>query len=111
MSSRIGFWAFIIGLILAIIAGFVAHDNTAVIVILVILGLLIGLLNITGKETLLFLVATIALISTKAAFDSLTILSVGKYLDQILTLVATLMAPAAVVASIKALWAVGSPGD
>jgi len=36
---------------------------------------------------------------------------IGKFLDQMLGLVATLMAPAAVVAAIKALWAVGKPGD
>jgi len=36
---------------------------------------------------------------------------IGKFLDQMLGLVATLMAPAAAVAAIKALWAVGKPGD
>jgi hypothetical protein len=35
----------------------------------------------------------------------------GKILDSILALIAILMAPAAVVAAIKALWAVGKPGD
>ena len=111
MLSKIGFWAFIIGLILAIVAGFAWPGNGTIVVILVILGLIIGLLNISGKEIMLFLVATIALIITRTAFDSLTILSLGKYLDQILSFVATLMAPAAVVASIKALWAVGKPGE
>ena len=114
MMSKIGFWAFIIGLILAVIAGLITANkdpNAAVIVVLIILGLIIGLLNITGKEIMLFLVATIALIVTGHVFQSLTVLNLGKYLDQILNYVATLMAPAAVVASIKALWAVGRPGD
>jgi hypothetical protein len=114
MLSKIGFWAFIIGFILAIIAGLITVNeapNTAVVVVLIILGLIVGLLNITGKEISLFLVATIALIVTGHVFTSLTVLGIGKYLDQILSYVATLMAPAAVVASIKALWAVGRPGD
>jgi hypothetical protein len=114
MMSKIGFWAFIIGLILAVVAGLITVNkdpNAAVVVVLIILGLIIGLLNITGKEIMLFLVATIALIVTGHVFQSLTVLNLGKYLDQILNYVATLMAPAAVVASIKALWAIGRPGD
>ncbi len=111
MLSKIGFWAFIIGLILALIGGIVSAQNTAIVIILIILGIIIGLLNITAKETMLFLVATIALIVVGRVFSPLTVLSLGKYLDQILSYVATLMAPAAVIASIKALWAVGKPGE
>ena len=113
MLSKIGFWAFIVGLILCVIGGFVSSwsNNTAIIVILVILGLIVGLLNITGKEIMLFLVATIALIVTGRVFSSITVLGIGKFLDQMLGLVATLMAPAAVVVAIKALWAVGRPGE
>ena len=109
--SRIGFFAFIIGLILAVVAGFISAQNTAVVIILIILGLIIGFLNISAKETTLFLIATIALIVVGGVFAPLTILSIGKYLDQILSYVATLMAPAAVVVAIKALWGVGKPGD
>ena len=111
MMHKIGFWAFIIGLIIAIIGGLISAQNAAVVVVLIILGLTIGLLNITGKEIMLFLVATIALIVTGRVFTPLTVLNIGKYLDQILSYVATLMAPAAVVASIRALWAIGKPGD
>lgn len=109
--SRIGFWAFIIGLILAVIGGFVSAQNTGIVITLIILGLIIGLLNISSKETLLFLVATIALIVVGRVFAPLTVLSVGKYLDQILGYVATLMAPAAVIVAIKALWKVGKTGE
>jgi hypothetical protein len=113
MMSKIGFWAFIIGLILCLVGGLFSSlsQNTAIVTILIILGLIVGLLNITAKEIMLFLVATIALIVTGRVFGSLTLLSIGKHLDQILSLVATLMAPAAIVAAIKALWAVGKPGD
>ena len=111
MLNRIGFWAFIVGFIVAIVAGFVAPGNTAVVIILVVLGLIIGFLNISAKETMLFLLATIALIVVGGVFSPLSVLSIGKYLDQILGYVATLMAPAAVVVAIKALWAIGKPGE
>jgi hypothetical protein len=110
MLAKIGFWAFIIGLLLALIGGLVAPNNATVVVILVILGLIVGLLNISGKETMLFLVATIALIVAAGAFAPLSIGSIGDKLDDMVRLVATFMAPAAVVASIKAIWAVGKPG-
>lgn len=107
----IGFWAFIVGLALAIIAGIVLPANPVIIIILIILGLIIGFLNITSKEIMLFLLATIALIVVGNVFTPLTILDIGKFLGYMLAYVATLMAPAAIVAAIKALWAVGKPGD
>ena len=111
MLSKIGFWAFIIGLLLCVVAGFAWADNQGVLIALLILGIIIGLLNITAKETMLFLVATIALMVVGRVFEPLSVLNLGKYLDNILAYVATLMAPAAVIAAVKALWSVGKPGD
>jgi hypothetical protein len=103
----IGFWAFIIGLVLAFICGIVLPQNTAIIIVLIILGLIIGFLNIRDKEVLLFLVATIALIVVGNAFSALTTLGIGKILGNMLGYLAALMAPAAIVVAIKALWSVG----
>jgi hypothetical protein len=115
--SMIGFWAFIVGLIIAVVVGIMAALGmagagfmSAIIIVLIILGLIVGFLNITAKEILLFLVATIALIVVGGVFAPLKTLSIGLVLDNILALIATLMAPAAIVAAIKALWAVGRPG-
>ncbi len=116
LLSLIGFWAFIVGLIIAVVVGILASLGVgtaivpAIIIVLIILGLIVGFLNITAKEILLFLVATIALIVVGGVFAPLRTFGVGAILDSILALVATLMAPAAVVAAIKALWAVGRPG-
>jgi hypothetical protein len=109
--SLIGFWAFIVGLVLAVVAGLILPANTVIIIILIILGLIIGFLNITAKEIMLFLVATIALVVVGNVFAPLTTLGIGQFLGSILAYVATLMAPAAIVAAIKALWSVGKPGD
>ena len=116
VASQIGFWAFVLGLVIALVFGIMSALGIAtgaipvIIVILIILGLVVGFLNITAKEILLFLVATIALIVVGGVFAPLNIFAIGAMLDSILALVATLMAPAAVVAAIKALWAVGTPG-
>jgi hypothetical protein len=116
VASQVGFWAFVLGLVIALVFGILSGLGiamgamTAIIVILIILGLVVGFLNITAKEILLFLVATIALIVVGGVFEPLNVFRIGAILDAILALVATLMAPAAVVAAIKALWAVGMPG-
>ena len=107
----IGFWAFILGLVIAVICGIILPQNTAIIIVLIILGIIVGALNITAKEIMLFLVATIALVVVGNVFAPLTALGIGKILGSILSYVATLMAPAAIIAAIKALWAVGKPGD
>ncbi len=117
VAGMIGFWAFIVGLIIAVVVGIMAALGMAtafmpaVIIILIILGLIIGFLNITAKEIVLFLVATIALIVVGGVFAPLKTFGIGAMLDSILALIATLMAPAAIVAAIKALWSVGKPGD
>jgi len=116
--SMIGFWAFIVGLIIALIVGIMsglgmapATLMTVIIIVLIVLGIIIGLLNITASEILLFLVATIALVVVGNAFAQLTVLKIGAILGGILSLVAALMAPAAIIAAIKALWKIGKPGD
>ena len=107
----IGFVAFVLGLVIAVVAGALGWQYDWVILVLVILGIIIGVLNITSKELIPLLLATIALVVVGGVFAPLKVLGIGSILDSILSLVATLMAPAAVIAAIKALWAVGFPKD
>ena len=58
--TTIGHWALIVGVIIAILAGFIKVP--ALLVILFVLGLIVGLLNIKEKESTPFLVAVIALL-------------------------------------------------
>ena len=50
MIRKIGGWAFLIGIIIAIIAGIIGPIDKTVTIVLVVLGLIVGLLNITEKE-------------------------------------------------------------
>ena len=104
-----GFIAFLLGLVIAILAGLLAPENSIIILILVILGILIGSLNITTREILPLLLATIALVVVGDVFSPIKMLGIGSILDNMLRLLATLMAPAAVIAAIKALVAIGFP--
>ncbi len=111
VMAMVGFWAFIIGVVLAIVGGLVAPQNAIIIIILVIIGLIIGFLNVTAKEVTLFLVATIALLVAGGVFEPIKLLGIGTILNNMLGYIAIMMAPAAVVVAIKALWAAAKPGE
>jgi len=57
----IGRWAFLLGLLISIIAGF-GGEIPALVTVLFILGLIVGFLNISERESVPFLVAVIALL-------------------------------------------------
>lgn len=102
MNARIGHWAFIVGILLAIIAGLIPQLQTATVTwILIILGLVIGLLNITAKETTEFLVAVIALMIVGSA-GAIPVL--GGIILAILANVVALSAPAALIVALKAIY-------
>jgi len=108
----VGFIVFILGLLLALVAGIVAPANGTVILVLVILGIIVGALNITTAEIVPLLVAAIALIVVgTAGFDPLDKLigGLGSVTNEIVYYLARLMAPAAVIAAIRALVVVGFP--
>ncbi len=59
--TLIGRWAFLIGFILAVLAG-LGGQVPALPLVLFVLGLIVGLLNVTGKESNSFLISVIALL-------------------------------------------------
>ena len=102
--KNIGELSFIGGVILAILAGLVPTliDAGTVATVLLILGVLVGFLNIAEKETGVFLVAAIALLLAGAAgLGNLPL--IGVWIEPILTNIATFVAPAAVIVAIKAI--------
>lgn len=105
VERHLGHLAFIAGVIVAIIAG-VATDileTTVVTLVLVILGIIVGFMNITAKETVGFLVAAVALMVAGVA-DVIVIPQIGVYLQSILENIATFVAPAAVVVALKTVY-------
>ena len=112
VMQLIGLIAFTAGLVLAIVAGLIAPENATVILILVILGIIIGLLNITARDFIPLSVAAIALIVVgTAGFSPLDQLinGLGSHINEIVQYLARLMAPAAVIGAIRALINIGLP--
>jgi len=106
-GSKMGEWAFIIGIVIAIVVSlFTVNDAVAgwLVLFLVVLGLIVGLLNVSEKETTPFLVAAAALLITGTASSSLAIIPViGGYLQDIVLNIAVFVTPAAIVVALKAI--------
>lgn len=102
---QVGHYAFFLGAILAIIAGLFSGlvSDEIVLTLLVILGAIVGLLNITAKETTPFLVASIALMLAGVVNLGL-IPMVGVYLRSILTNIVVFVVPAAIIVGLKTIY-------
>ena len=115
--SLLGSMAFIAGLIIAFIAGIWWEGSDKLTATLVLLGLVVGLLNITGKEVIPYLVAAVALVLIGQAdppiFSSLATIHGGMAdnLNFIVSKLAVFAAPAALVSAIRAAVALGRPGQ
>ena len=101
--DQAGKYAFIAGLALAVIAG-LGFEATWVVWALAVLGVVVGFLNITSKETRSFLIAAIGLILSASAIHSLPF--VGGVLTRILGNLVTFISPAVLVVALKSLFEV-----
>lgn len=112
-NEKIGSWAFILGVLLAIVLGLAGSYfpdlHSYLVLALVVLGLLVGLINITDKEIKVFLIAAIALsmvggISSGLLAIDTVLKPVGTYLQMIVQYIATFVYPAALVVALKAFY-------
>lgn len=103
-EQQIGRWAFVIGLIISILLGFMSFNYSALI--LVILGLIVGFLNVSEKEASKFLIATIALMVVGiAGLGALNVFNtIYTTLQTILGSFSIFVAAASLVVAIKVLF-------
>jgi len=99
----LGHWAFVLGLLLSIIAGF-GGEIPALMTILVILGLIVGFLNVTERESTPFLVGVIALLVIGIA--GLGVVKYIGWLVPILNNIIAFVAAAGIVVAIKQVLAI-----
>ncbi len=116
-KSNLTNWAFLIGALISILVGIGAASGAAyasnkwIPVILVVLGLLVGLVNVTSKEMTGFLVAAIALLAFGAGglntLDTL-IPKLGTLLGSGVQAFGFFIGAAAVVVAVKDAWGIAS---
>ena len=95
----IGSWAFLIGVILAIVLGSIGVTNATVSIVLVVIGIIVGLLNITTKEVQPFLLSGTVLIIAGALGQNAvsTISQIGDVLSALLLI----FVPATIIVALK----------
>ena len=118
-----GEYAYLVSLIIAVLAGLAAAAGFGaspwIALLLVVLGVIVGFLNISEKETGAFLTATIALLvaslganplGTAGAFAVLdnAVPRLGTLINGILGNIAVFVAPAAIIIAVKAIHALAS---
>jgi len=102
-KNSIGAWAFLIGVILAIVLGlfnnYLGTNSTYILWILIVLGIIVGLLNITGKESSGFLLASLALVIV--GYMGRSVLEIIPQVGSILSALLVLFIPATIIVALK----------
>jgi len=118
MGKDIGHYAFLIGVVIAILAGLgtslAALDASIagiISLILLVLGLIVGYLNIGQKEVQKFLIVALAI----GAWGSGMFVPIGSFIpligslvDAVIINISAFVAPAAIVVALKAFYDLGS---
>ncbi|MDP2673151.1 MAG: hypothetical protein Q8O84_05040 [Nanoarchaeota archaeon] len=95
----VGKWAFLIGVILAVVLGLFDPVMGNWAIVLVVIGLIVGLLNVTDKEVTPFLMSGAVLIIASALGGSL--MSDMPYVGAVLDALLAVFVPATVIVAIK----------
>ena len=105
-KNLIGAWAFLIGVVLAIVLGLfntaLGANSTYILWILVVLGILVGLLNVTSKESSKFLLASLALVIV--SYMGQGVLSIIPQIGSILSAFLVLFVPATIIVALRNLF-------
>ncbi|MEA3514543.1 MAG: hypothetical protein U9R34_03645 [Nanoarchaeota archaeon] len=107
IDVELGKYAFAIGVLAALMFAFINMNELPKEfgAFLIVVGVIIGLINITHKERNLFLIATIALIVTNGAnIGSIGLWDVGRFLQAFIWNLTILFAPAAVIIALEAIY-------
>ena len=107
-ENKFGHLAFVLGMIIAAAEGFLPDAYTGTILwVLLILGVLVGYLNITKEETTSFLTATSSLIVITLAKFTMTQIppkEFGLFLANAVGNFAFFIVPAALIVTVKSIY-------
>jgi hypothetical protein len=103
----IGAWAFLIGIVIAVTIGVFSAQiiwptQEIALWLLIFLGVVVGLLNITNKESSGFLLAAVALVIV--SYFGRTILMIVPTLANVLWALLILFVPATIIVALKSVF-------
>jgi len=97
--NLVGRLAFLVGFVLAIILGAVDKLDSTWTIVLVVIGLLVGLLNITGKESYSFMISGVVLIIASAL--GLGVMNSIPFVARILVALLAIFVPATIIVAVR----------
>ena len=119
-ENSLGAWAFLIGVILAIVIGIgttlipipeLSRFSAQIYGVLVILGLMVGALNVTGKDSQTFMIAgTVLVIVSKFGMESVTGsligIGIGDAVTSTFAALLVLFVPATILVALKVVFSI-----
>ena len=120
MEQKVGHYSFIGGVIIAVVLGLAAGalgaQATALLAsLLVVLGLVVGFLNVSGKEAKEFMMVAVVLMLAAFVGNASETLGgvqyIGQYLKGVFTNILAFLVPATVVVGLKDIWNLGQYSD
>jgi hypothetical protein len=102
-KALIGRWAFIVGLLVSVAAGFVGLSGV-MYAGLVVLGVIVGFLNVTGDEVQQFLLGTVALMLVGTGLGA--VLNSVPVVPGVLSAFTAFVAGAALIVALKEVYGV-----
>lgn len=100
-SKGVGGWAFIIGVIIAVLVGLFSSVS-AWLWALVVIGLIVGFLNVSGGESSNFLLAAVSLLIVTVLGDD--VMSSIRILGSVLNAITAMVVPATVIVALKSIY-------
>jgi len=101
-TNLLGSWSFLVGVVLAVVFGFLGPLSTYIATILVVLGIVIGLLNIADREVGPFLMAgTVLVIVSSLGQDAVASVAV---FDRVLQALIMLFVPATIIVALRSVF-------
>ncbi len=98
-GNKLGSWAFLIGLILAVLFALFGTLTYSVVVVLVLLGLIVGLFNISDNETTPFLMSgAVLIIASSLGGRAVSVIGV---FDRIFNALLLIFTPATIIVAVK----------
>ena len=98
-KNFLGSWAFLVGVVLAVVLGLVGTIDGTWTIVLVVIGLIVGLLNVTAKETMPFLMSGTVLIIVSALGGGF--LAEVQILADMVNALLVVFVPATIIVAIK----------
>lgn len=107
-ENLIGAWAFLIGVILAVIIGlfssYLGQATIAIQSILAVIGIVVGLLNISDKDITTFLWASLSLVVV--GYMGQNALGIIAQIGGILNALLLMFVPATIIVALKAVFSI-----